>query len=182
MKKMRNILSNALILVAFALLVAGLILSFLGKSTNLATYGAAFLCFIFSQLHRFESFEGLGLKAKVRDIEETVDTLISSSASDTEEKIDTPVSIEDLTKELNLSHSSEAALDTILRRLQDSKFSFRSISGLAKDTRMTRHTVESVLARLYDLGYLHKAHSKSKGLLWSLSEKGKAVRLLKYEE
>lgn len=182
MKKQYSIVSLVLVVAAIILLIAGVVLSFQGKSTNIATYSAAIICLIFSQLQRFEYFEGLGIKAKLRDLQESVETIISTSTVDTEDPDDTHTSIESLARDLGLSHTTEASLDTIISKLRDKKYSFRTSHGLAKDTSLSTNTIQHIIIQLYEKGYVNKAHSQSKGVLWTLSDKGKAVKPLNYEE
>ena len=181
MKNKNDTFSRILLSLATLLFIAGVVLSFQDKPSNISTYSAAVLCLIFSQIRRFESFEGLGVKAKLKNLEESVETIISASTGD-DETTNKTISIEYLAKELNLSHSSEASLDIIIRKLRDDRLSLRTSNGLAKETSLAKPTVERIIVQLYEKGYVSKAHSKSKGLLWTLSEKGKSIELLEYEK
>jgi len=70
----KNIL---IFILAIVLLICGIILSFKRQTGSATvTYAAAILCLIFSSLHNFEWFKGLGIEAKVdKKIKEADDTI-----------------------------------------------------------------------------------------------------------
>lgn len=184
MKKQNNALSIALIIFAFILLICGIILSFQNKSTNIATYSAAVICLIISQLGKFESFEGLGVKAKLKEVQENIETMITLSTAPAD-YVDTNTniaSVEDLRKELGLSVDAEHSLDKIIKKFRNEKYNFRTLSGLGKDTGLTIHSIKKILLKLYDKGYLRKVNSESKGVLWALSDKGQKIKQLVYND
>jgi hypothetical protein len=167
---------------AITLLIIGVILSFQGNTTNIVVFGAAFLCFILFYLEKFESFESFGIKAKVKQIEESVDTIISSSSTDAPDLQPDKISIEDLRRELGLRSDIEINLGVVIDNLKENRYSFRSFYGLANGTGLRLETVKEIVKQLYRIGYVNKAYSKSKGVLWTLSEKGKTIIPVNYIE
>ncbi len=72
-----NLGSKTLFCLFLVLLVAGTVLSLKNQSGSAtATYGAAFLCLVFSSLEKFEWFEVFGIKAKLdKKIQEADDAI-----------------------------------------------------------------------------------------------------------
>jgi hypothetical protein len=131
--------------------------------------------YVLYYLDKFESFEGLGIKTKLKQIEESVDTIISTSSSDTTDLQQDNISIEDLSRELGLRSDIEINLGVVIDNLNNNRYAFRSFYGLAKGTRLRLETVKEIVKQLYSKGYVYKAYSKSKGDLWTLSEMGKSI-------
>jgi hypothetical protein len=75
--KPKNLGSAPLLFLFLILTIVGVILSFRNQQGSATvTYGAAFLCLIFSSLEKFEWFEVLGIKAKlVKKIQEANDAI-----------------------------------------------------------------------------------------------------------
>jgi len=80
---------NIIFIVSLFLFAFGGVLSYKNKTGSaIATYGAAILCLVFVYLGKFESFEGLGIKAKmkeqIREADATIKQLREISAVSSE--------------------------------------------------------------------------------------------------
>ncbi|MEW6536385.1 MAG: hypothetical protein AB1454_12305 [Candidatus Auribacterota bacterium] len=77
--KLWSWISNRLISFIFFVFFLGLggyatLMIYLDKSTNATIlYGVAFLCLIFCLLEKFESFEGFGIKAKLKAVDDKIE-------------------------------------------------------------------------------------------------------------
>jgi len=64
---------NVILTTALVLIVCGIVLCFSGNNAGGGiVFGTAILCFIFVYLHRFDSFEGLGIKGKLKDLDQKI--------------------------------------------------------------------------------------------------------------
>ncbi len=139
------------------------ILGFLGKvaEMGLATT-AGFLGLVFSNLEQFSRFKGGGFEAEMREKLEGV----------VEKEIEPDV-------KLGAAQAEGYALvgdepPKVIRALNGSRYAWRYVSGISRDSGVPRDKVQTTLDWLEE-NALAKATSGKTGKIWALTTKGREV-------
>ncbi|HEY9202627.1 MAG TPA: hypothetical protein VIQ81_13625 [Gammaproteobacteria bacterium] len=152
------------VLSVIVLLGVSSVLGFLSLTTEM---GLAILAgaigLAFSNIDKISSFEGAGFKAEMRKkIEAVVE-------KETEQDADTA---ETVSSEQESETSKESIEYKLLLALNSQRYTWRTLSGLSKETGYNQLMLIPVLQELSKLGYIMQSQG-DKGLIWSLTLNGR---------
>lgn len=147
------------------------VLAWSGKLAGLAGFViAGALSLVFLKLDSFKEFSGGGFSAKLNQRVESIERDIAPIKSKETEpdgaaESDTPA------ERFALNEDTEK----VLFSLTNSKYSWRTLSGLRADTAFDREKLRSILGKLENDGLVTRSTSASGKDIWGASEKGYVV-------
>ncbi|ARC94519.1 hypothetical protein B6A42_23715 [Vibrio coralliilyticus] len=137
----------------------------MSKPTEMAlAITAGFLGLIFANLDKFKSFRAGNLEAQLR--EEQIEAVLEKETETSIEGID---EVNAQVPSVNLVSESSK---NVLTALQDHKYTWRYVSGLSKETNLTRIQIKESLQWLSENGYVKKSLGKN-GEIWASTPEGR---------
>ncbi|GEM_PF-2016713 len=150
---------------AIVMLIVSLYFGYEGKPTEMGlTIAAGFLGLVFANLEKFQSFKAAGVEAQLKV--EQIEAVLEKETEDPTEEID---EVGSQVPNLNLVSENTKS---VLSALQNHKYTWRYISGLSKETRLTRSQVKESLLWLSEHGYARKSLGKN-GEIWASTQEGR---------
>lgn len=141
-------------------------LALVGKPAELAGFAVAgAIALVFFDLKSFVEFGGAGFFAKIKQVREKVDDveknlapiLLKETDPDAETEIDKPSD-----SEYGLVDNSKYVLQAVTNR----KYSWRTLSGIVKDTGIESSEVEDILHELEERKLVNTSKSSSGKTIW----------------
>ena len=146
------------------LLLGPLVFGFLGKPTEMGLcILAASIALAFSNIEKLKRFKGAGFEAEM--LERQVEAMVAKEAEPDVQR-DTSVSV----KGYGLDQSTRA----VVQALGNSKYTWRTVNGIALETGQTPPAVRKALDWLM-LNDLAVQIGTTRNLNWGLSEEGRAL-------
>ncbi len=146
------------------LLIGSLALGYLGKATEMGlAIVAGAIGLAFTNIDKISRFKGAGFEAEMR---EQIETII-----DKETEPELVESDEGFTSQ---AYGLVGKANDIVLALNDSKFTWRYLGGLVKDSGATKEKVIETMNWLVE-NNLAKESKGKKGKIWSLTSKGREV-------
>ncbi len=112
-----------------------------------------------------------GLKAELNELKRDVEGIADANSDPETSEIDHATA--DGVHTISAKELSEDQRN-ILGALINSKYTLRSISGIVKETNISRLAVENKLSQLADEEYVNRIHGR-KGIRWGISPEGRRV-------
>ncbi|GAJ78917.1 hypothetical protein JCM18905_4932 [Vibrio sp. JCM 18905] len=151
---------------AFVLLGVSIYFGYNSKPAEMGglTIAAGFLGLVFANLDKFKSFKAAGVEAQLR--EEQIKAVL-------EKEIEAPTDFFDETESQvpNVSLVPDNA-KSVLESLQSHEYTWRYVSGISKETSLTRVQVKESLQWLSEHGYAKKSLGKN-GEIWASTQEGR---------
>ena len=167
---MRSFLHSSLLGVAYLFLLAG---SFYFGMKQLpvemgTTILAASIALAFLNIDRIRKFKGAGFEAEMH---EKVEALVAKETEPPEApEIEKPTP----PKLSSASIQESDVVSIVVQALGNSKYTWRSIAGLATEIQLHKRTVHNVLHTLHKLGQVVSATTSGK-TTWALTEAGREL-------
>ncbi|ENM5799901.1 hypothetical protein NTH31_003940 [Vibrio mimicus] len=153
------------IISAFVLLGVPIYFGYNSKPAEMGlTIASGFLGLVFANLDKFKSFKAAGVEAQLR--EEQIKAVL-------EKEIETSTDVLDET-EAQVPNVSLVPEDvkSVLKALQSHEYTWRYVSGISKETSLTRVQVKESLTWLSEHGYARKSLGKN-GEIWASTQEGR---------
>ena len=157
--------------VVIGLFVGAFVLVLIGDAATLTAFiVAGALCLTFLKLDSFKEFSGAGFSAKLK---ERVDQLEQDLEPIIEKEIEPENTSSETDSKLNRSRPTEEQLSVLLA-LSDSKYSYRTSTGLSKSAKLNKVQVSEALVYLMEYGFAKKSQTTNKDL-WRATKSGKGL-------
>jgi DNA-binding MarR family transcriptional regulator len=152
-----------LVFLSFAVLV---VLAFLGKSTEMGVLGGfTAIALAFLKLERFSEFSALGFSGKLRDVIEKFNAI-----ADHQTEVDPGESGEDFGKPTAFSVTAQEI--KVLEAIYRSKFTFRSVGGIAQQLKVSNENASRLLNTLAQKGFVSHSVTSKRRSIWNITEEG----------
>jgi hypothetical protein len=150
---------------AFVMLITSLYFGYESKPTEMGlTIVAGFLGLVFANLEKFQSFKAGGVEAQLK-VDQFEAILEKETEAPTEEVDEAEAQVP------NVALVPENT-KSVLSALQNHEYTWRYVSGLSKETNLSRNQVKESLLWLSEHGYARKSLGKS-GEIWASTQEGR---------
>jgi hypothetical protein len=147
----------------FLLLFGSAVFGFLERPVEMGLMiVASAIALAFSDLEKFSRIKGAGFEAELRE----------KMVAIVEKETESDVSYEGSNISLLNNYMPTQNANAVMMAFYNSKYTWRSLNGLEKDTKLSSSEVDVALNELVTNQYARRAKS-NKGHLWSLTDNGR---------
>lgn len=152
-------------------------LAWAGKPAELAGFAVAgAIALVFFDLKSFVKFSGIGFSAIIRQVEEKVDDVEKRLAPILLKETDPDINDD---SKLNVASETLSDLDksslSVLHSLTNKNYSWRTLSGIIKDTGLDQSKIKDILHELEDKNLADTSKSSAGKTIWSATLRGHIV-------
>jgi DNA-binding MarR family transcriptional regulator len=158
-------LFSALLPFSFVVLV---VLAFFGRGAEMTVVaGFTAVCMAFLKLEKFSEFSGIGFSAKLREVEKNLEAITVR---------ETEVDIEEASSQFGFASAIQVSSVGLkaLKAIEDSKFTFRTASGISKNLNIEQNTARRTLKELEEKGLVSKIVTSRRTVAWNITALGRA--------
>jgi hypothetical protein len=135
----------------------------LGKPTEMGlAIVAASMALVFSDIDKFQSFNGAGFSAVLRN---QIEAIIDKQTE--------PISGNDSENTSPLTAKLESEVKSVLGALNHSRFTWRYLAGVSQDSKQPKAKAKKALDWLVSNGFARQSQGKH-GPIWSITDEGRS--------